>query len=308
MKAVAIGGGTGLPIVLKSLRDVVDDVTAIVCMADDGGSSGRLRHELGIQPPGDIRNCLVALADPDNDLVPVFQYRFTGGPTLADHNLGNLIIAGLTGFTGDFLKGIEAAGRLLKIKGHVYPSTADDIILKATLLDGTEITGQAKIARTEGIRRVTIEPSEAAAYPPAVKSIEEADIVVIGPGSLFTSIIPNLLVPGIASAIGRSRARKIFVLNTLNQRRETLRFTMSDYVNAINQHASASVFDLMLANIQRDIKIGMRVDDDISVIRYDKHKCSGVDIRMADLMDRRQPLRHDPERLATFFQEFLREV
>ena len=201
-RAVAIGGGTGLPLVLRCLVDLGFATSAVVTVADDGGSSGSLRRELGILPPGDIRNCLVALAQPGHPLAEVFQYRFPAGEGLAGHALGNLIIAALAEIEGGFAEGIDAAGVLLGCRGRVLPSTLTDVVLSAEDECGDRITGQANVARsTAPVHRVHMDPHEPPAYPPAIEAIGAADLVVIGPGSLYTSVIPNLLVAGVADAL-----------------------------------------------------------------------------------------------------------
>jgi len=297
IKAVAVGGGTGLPIVLKAIKDWVGEITAIVTMADDGGSSGKLRQELGMLPPGDVRNCLVALAPTEkSELVEILQYRFPTGWTLAEHCLGNLIIAGLADYKGGFVEAIEALSTMLDIKGRVLPSTLDDVNLFADLGGGSILAGQARIARTEQIRRIHLEPRDAAAYPPAIQAINQADLIVIGPGSLFTSIIPNLLIHSVAEAIAKSQARKVFVLNIMNMRQETFAMTGVDYLEALGKHAPPELIDTVLAQ-------GGRIPDSIATSEgeiaeavdfdADAARAMGLDVIIADLVDDKEPLRHD---------------
>lgn len=248
-RAVAIGGGTGLPGVLRCLVQLGYETAAVVTMADDGGSSGKLRTELGMLPPGDVRNCLVALAEDESPLTQLFQYRFPLGEGLAGHALGNLVIAALTDITGGFPDAIEEAGRLLGVQGRVLPSTLADISLHATDSAGTPVSGQARIASSCGpVAQVRLEPTEPDAYPPAVDAIMQADLVVAGPGSLFTSIVPNLLVPGIAAALRETSARRIYVCNVANQRGETSGMDAADHVEALLGHGLEGVFDAVIVN------------------------------------------------------------
>ncbi len=306
VKAVAIGGGTGLPIVLKALKDWAGGITAIVTMADDGGSSGKLRQELGMLPPGDVRNCLTALAPSEkSELIDMLQYRFPTGWTLAEHSLGNLIIAGLADYKGGFVEAIEALSTMLDVKGRVLPSTLDDVNLFADLGGGSILAGQARIARTEQIRRIHLEPRDAAAYPPAIEAINQADLIVIGPGSLFTSIIPNLLIHNVAEAIAASRARKVFVLNIMNMRRETFAMTGVDYLEALSRHAPPETIDTVLAH-------GGRIPDSVETAEgevaeavdfdADAARANGLDVIVADLIDDKEPLRHDFIKLGQVLQ------
>lgn len=248
-RAVAIGGGTGLPLVLTCLLRGGFDTTAVVTMADDGGSSGHLRRELGILPPGDIRNCLVALAEPGNDLARLFQYRFTTGAGLAGHALGNLIIAALADLDGGFAEAVEHAGRLLGSRGRVLPSTTADVRLSAHDAAGNVVAGQANVASSEGpVRTVCLEPEHAPGYPPAVAAITEADLVVIGPGSLFTSLIPNFLVAEVAAAMRQTSAKTVYVCNVANQRGETTGMDAADHVLALHAHGLEGCLDIVLVN------------------------------------------------------------
>ncbi len=311
VKAVAVGGGTGLPIVLKALKDWAGEVTAIVTMADDGGSSGKLRQELGMLPPGDVRNCLVALApDSKSELVDMLQYRFPTGWTLAEHCLGNLIIAGLADYKGGFVEAVEALSAMLEVKGRVLPSTLDDVNLFADLGGGSMLAGQARIARTEQIRRIHLEPRDVAAYPPAIQAINEADLIVIGPGSLFTSIIPNLLIHGVTEAIAASRARKVFVLNIMNMRQETFAMTGVDYLEALSRHAPPAIIDTVLAQGGRTLdsvatsegEVAEAVDFDADMVR-----AIGLNVVTADLVDDNEPLRHDSAKLAKALRGLARQ-
>lgn len=242
--AVAIGGGTGLPAVLRGLLGLDFDVTAVVTVADDGGSSGLLRRELGMLPPGDARNCLVALADPDSALARVFNYRFPLGEGLAGHALGNLIIAALADIRGGFPEALEAAAELLGARGRVLPSTLADVRLHALDAGGREVAGQANVARSDApVETVYLEPEDPPGYPPAVEAIAKADAVVIGPGSLYTSILPNFLVAGVADALRACRGRRVYVCNVANQRGETEGMDAAEHVRALVDHGLAGAID-----------------------------------------------------------------
>lgn len=247
--AVAIGGGTGLPIVLRCLVELGFETSAVVTMADDGGSSGLLRREFGMLPPGDVRNCLVALGDADGVMGRLFQYRFAHGEGLAGHALGNLVIAALAEIAGGFPEAIEEAGRLLNVRGHVFPSTLTDISLHATDALGQPVSGQARIAQSAGpVTHVRLSPSDPVAFEPAVRAIREAELVVLGPGSLFTSVVPNLLIPGIAQALQESAARRVYVCNVANQRGETSGMDAADHVSALLAHGLAGALDAVVVH------------------------------------------------------------
>lgn len=247
-KLVAIGGGTGLSTVLGGLRKYFHDMTAIVTVADDGGSSGKLRTQLGMLPPGDIRNCLCALAN--NELKEVMNYRFTEGE-LKGHPFGNLCIAAFNGVSGNFVEAVEKMNRILNTDGLVIPVTTEDINLLAYLENGNIIWGESSIGKrtgTERIDRIELRPSNPPSVPEAVKKILEADIILLGPGSLYTSIIPNLLVDGITDAITKSKATKIYVCNLMTQPGETIGYTAHDHLAAIEKHTYAGFMDYIIAN------------------------------------------------------------
>src|SRR5690554_3902621 len=230
-RIVTIGGGTGLGTILRGLKKTTDNLTAIVTVADDGGSSGRLRAEFGILPPGDIRNCLIAMADLEPLMEKLMQYRFNGGTGLSGHSFGNLFITAMTGITGDFEKAIEASSQVLAVRGRVYPATLANVQLHAELSDGRKVTGESTIGKSDcSIRRVYMEPSTAEALPEAIKAIEEADVVILGPGSLYTSVIPPLLVRGIREALQNTKAPKVYICNVMTQPGETTGFTASDHL------------------------------------------------------------------------------
>ena len=253
---MALGGGTGLSTLLRGLKEVSDNITAIVSVADDGGSSGRLREATGMLPPGDIRQCLVALSEEEGVTGQLFQYRFSDEYGLGGHNFGNLFIAAMTDITGSFEQGVVESSRVLAVRGRVIPSTLQQVTLAADLrVDNGDnghgwqrVVGESAIpAAHRQIERVFLEPESVPAYPEAVKAILQADLIVAGPGSLFTSVLPNLLVPGIAAAIRASSAKKIYVCNVATQPGETADFDVNAHVKALQRHVG-DLFPLVLAN------------------------------------------------------------
>lgn len=248
-KIVVIGGGTGLSVMLRGLKEKPLDITAIVTVADDGGSSGILRSELQIPPPGDIRNVLIALADVEPMLSQMLQYRFTAGNGLAGHSLGNLILAAMKEITGDFVSGIRELSRVLAVRGRVLPATSHSIILKAEMENGTIVVGESKIPKAGGkIKRVFIEPADVEPLEEAIAALREADAILLGPGSLYTSILPNLLVPQIAKTIMESPAVKIFICNVMTQPGETDDYSVSDHLQAVHDHVGHHLFDYVIVN------------------------------------------------------------
>jgi uncharacterized cofD-like protein len=244
---VAIGGGTGLSTMLRGLKEYSSNITAIVTMADDGGSSGMLRNE-GMLPPGDLRNCMAALAEAEPLMMKLFQHRFTGMGALKGHSFGNLVVAAMCEMTGDFETAVRETSRVLAIRGRVLPSTLEDIRLGAELEDGTTVVGQSRVNHVSGIKRAFLVPEAPRALPGVVEAIEEADVIIIGPGSLFTSIIPNLLVPQITDAIKKARVPKIYVCNVMTQPHETAGFKASDHVRALIRHIGSNVITHVLVN------------------------------------------------------------
>ncbi len=251
-RVVAIGGGTGMPAVLRGLREALgsraaDHLAAIVTMTDDGGSSGRLRAERALPPPGDVRNCLLALARDNGVLAELFGHRYGTGRELCGHSLGNLILAALEERTGSFLAAIELAGRVLRAAGRIFPSTLEDVTLEAVFEDGTTVTGESRIDAAPGrIRRLGLRPAAAGAGPGVQDAIERADLVVLGPGSLYTSLLPSLLVPGVADALQRTRALVVLVANLMGERPGAC--TLRDHLRAVETHAGAPVVDAVLAH------------------------------------------------------------
>ncbi|MBW4643260.1 MAG: YvcK family protein [Goleter apudmare HA4340-LM2] len=249
-KIVVIGGGTGLSTLLRGLKTYSANITAIVTVADDGGSSGRLRQEFGVLPPGDIRNCLAALADEEKLLTELFQYRFRAGDGLTGHSFGNLFLTAMSDITGDLERAVAASSKVLAVRGQVLPATLSDVRLWAELADGRRIEGESNIPKAQGrIIKVGCIPANPPALPAAIKAIKEADYIIIGPGSLYTSLIPNLLVPEIADAIAQADALRIYICNIMTQPGETEGYTVADHIRAIDKAAGhRQLFDAVLVH------------------------------------------------------------
>jgi len=305
-RSVAIGGGTGLPLVLRCLVGLGHEVTAIVTVADDGGSSGTLRRQLGILPPGDIRNCLAALAPEGSELARVFQYRFKQGEGLSGHALGNLMIAALVDIEGGFAEAVQAAAELLEARGTVLPSTVEDVVLQARDAAGVLVTGQALVAQSAGpIRQVCLSPESPIAHPPAVEAILSADSVVIGPGSLFTSIMPNLLVGGIADALHQTDAQVIYVCNVANQRGETTGMDAAAHVEALEAHGLSGAIDAVImhdSDVASDAAVP--VVDGSSPAR-ERISAKGIRVYAGDLADPVNPMHHGAARLCAMLSEVI---
>jgi len=308
-KIVAIGGGTGLSTLLRGLKLHSGNLTAIVTMADDGGSSGRLRRSLGLPPPGDLRSCLAALSEDEHLLTQLFQYRFVDGEELDGHSFGNLFIAAISGVTGSFDRGIQEAGRVLGIQGQVLPSTLSNVLLvadKTPELDAqaVRVEGESRIPKFRGqVRRLYLEPSDPPAYPEAVHALLNADLIVIGPGSLYTSIIPNLLVPDIANAVRASRAFRIYVCNVATQAGETDGYDCAAHSRALEEHAGPGLVDLVVANdcLHTEIPGGAKS------VRPPENGSIGLPVYLADLVDDERPWRHDSIQLAESLIALLEE-
>ncbi|MBW4597087.1 MAG: YvcK family protein [Brasilonema angustatum HA4187-MV1] len=248
-KIVVIGGGTGLSTLLRGLKAYSANITAIVTVADDGGSSGRLRQEFGVLPPGDIRNCLAALADEEKLLTELFQYRFKAGDGLTGHSFGNLFLTAMSDITGDLERGVAASSKVLAIRGQVLPATLTDVRLWAELADGRRIEGESKITEAGGsIVKIGCIPANPPALPAAIKAIKEANYIIMGPGSLYTSVIPNLLVPEIADAIAASDAPRIYICNIMTQPGETQGYTVADHIRAIDAACGRPLFNAVLVH------------------------------------------------------------
>lgn len=302
-KVAAIGGGHGLSMLVRGLKTKTSNLTAIVTVADDGGSSGRLREEMDIIAPGDIRNCLVAMADKESLLEELFQYRFGGEGELAGHTLGNLFLAALIEEFGNPVNALKAASKILNIRGQVIPSTVDKVRLSAVMADGKTVVGETEIAGYPSrIVKLSTIPEAPKAVDAAVAAIRAADLIVLGPGSLYTSILPNLLVPDILSAIKETTAPCLYICNVMTQPGETDQFSVSDHIEALVNHIGSGVIDYVLANT------GMPAPDVLS--RYaaagavpvpiddEKVKALGVTLITADLLGEARGAVHDPNVLA----------
>lgn len=318
-RIVAIGGGTGMPGLLRGLTPRTRNLTAIVTVADDGGSSGRLRRELGLLPPGDFRNNLAALARDETLMTQVLQYRFGGqvgdseldlsGQGLRGHAFGNLLLAALTGITGSFDEALLAAQRVLALRGQVLPSTLDDVNLVADIvLPGGEIVqviGESAIPQAGGIiERLYLDPPHAHAYPHALKAIFQADLILLGPGSLFTSILPNLLVRDIAQALLHTRAKVAYISNLATQPGETDGFSVADHVEAIRKHTSYELIDAVLANDNLSVSPETGGGHTTFVI---PSAPPGVEFIMRDLVDEKNPWRHNSDKLADAVWDLLED-
>lgn len=251
-KVAVIGGGTGLSVLLRGLKTFPVDISAIITVADDGGSSGRLREELNIPPPGDIRNVLVALSEVEPLFEELLQHRFEKGNGLSGHSLGNLLIAGMSSVMGDFSRGVQEMSRVLNVKGRVIPVSNQHLTLHARFTDGSSCAGESKIPLVgKRIDRVFLDPANPIPSPEAVHALEEANLILLGPGSLYTSIIPNLLVPGIREALMNASAKKVYICNVMTQPGETEEYSVGDHVQAIHDHLQAEVVDAVIMNTQK---------------------------------------------------------
>lgn len=249
-KIVAVGGGTGLSMLLKGIKKITNNVTAIVTVGDDGGSSGRLREEMGVLPPGDIRNCIAALADDEDLVTKLFQYRFKTGEGLEGHSFGNLFLTALCSITGDMVRAVKESSKVLSIRGRVLPSTLDDMKLVAEMEDGRIIHGESNIPEANGkVKRLFTDPENCRPLEDVISAIKEADLIILGPGSLYTSVIPNLLIKEISQEIANSQAKKIYVCNIMTQPGETDNYTVSNHISAILNHAGSDrIMDAVLIN------------------------------------------------------------
>jgi uncharacterized cofD-like protein len=304
---VAIGGGTGLSTLLRGFKEHTSNLTAIVTVADDGGSSGVLRTELGIPPVGDIRNCIVALADAEPLMSEVLQYRFPDAEGrasgLAGHALGNLLIAAMTAVEGgDFEDGVRMMNRILAVRGQVLPVSSTPLTLHARLADGSVVDGQSEVMRTAGIERVWITPGDVAASDDALRAIAEAELIVLGPGSLFTSLLPSLLVPDIRYAVERASAPRIYVCNVAMQEGETAGFDLARHVEALVDHTSPNLIDIVLANSHMVTASSDRAEDDhapnVVSLRWPPAVAPVPRLILDDVVNPEYPHHHDPARLA----------
>ena len=320
---MAIGGGTGLSALLRGLkhcvaprqgvatREPIRDLVAVVTVTDDGGSSGRLRREYSVLPPGDIRNCMVALSQDEALLGRLFQYRFASGSGLKGHSFGNLFLAALSHVTGDFTRAVRVSSEVLAIRGRIFPSTNQLVSLEAQLENGRRVAGESRISRTRTrIRRVRLVPRRAKPLPEVLQAIARADLILMGPGSLYTSVIPNLLVSGVAQAIRNSRATRVYVSNLMTQPGETVGFTAADHVRAIQQHGGRRLIDCVVLNdkpfapqVARRYRAqgAHPVSADVAELQRMGLRCVSD-----DLLEQHGVVRHDARRLARLvLREFI---
>ncbi len=309
-RIVVIGGGHGLAILLRGLKEFTHSITAVVTVADDGGSSGRLRREMGILPPGDIRNCLAALSNDEALLAQLFQYRFADGQDgLEGHSFGNLFISALAEITGSFEEAVAESGRVLSVHGRVLPATLHDVRLVAdvmlpNLVNEVRIEGESQIPGTSGVvRRVWLEPNNPPAFPQALRAILSADLIIIGPGSLYTSLLPNLLVPDISQAIRASRGLKIYVCNVATQPGETQNYTCGDHVRALQEHTGGGLFELIVANNKCDGNL----PENSQWVTLDDELKDDYLVYSRDLVDEEYPWRHDSFKLAHSLMDLFEE-
>ena len=317
VRVVALGGGTGLSALLRGLREHVvrgsdnaptrerpiSDLTAIVTVTDDGGSSGRLRRENRMLPPGDIRNCMVALSKDEALLSRLFQYRFQAGRGLKGHNFGNLFLAALTHVTGDFAEAVRVSSRVLAIRGRIFPSTVSNVHLVATLVNGQRVRGETNISRSQlPIRKLALNPRRVRPLPKAVEAIEQADLILMGPGSLYTSVIPNLLIPEIAQAIGRSQAPRVYVANLMTQPGETTHYSLSQHIRAIENHVGKRLINCVVANkkqVSPEVARRYRAEG-AEPVQIDRANIAKMHVRLFDdnLLEEHGVIRHNSARLA----------
>ncbi len=309
-KIVAIGGGTGMPNVLRGMKELTGNLSAVVTVSDDGGSSGRLRKDYQILPPGDIRNCLVALADEETLLGRLFQYRFSKGKELKGHNFGNIFITALSHVVGDFPTAVNESSKVLAIRGQVLPVSLENIQLRAKLKDGRTIKGESNIPKAQGrIDRVYIVPEKCSPYGPAVEAMKNADAIVIGPGSLYTSIIPNLLVPGIKEALLNTKSVKIYICNIMTQSGETDEYTVSEHLRAIFKHTGQRVVDYVIANnkMPKDDVLKRYEKEKAYPVRIDKDAIAGLGVTLVQgkLFSDGPYIRHSPQQLARMIMKII---
>jgi uncharacterized cofD-like protein len=319
LRVVAIGGGTGLSTLLKGLKQfalrpgetaagrstspVIRDLCAVVTVSDDGGSSGRLRKELKMLPPGDIRNCIVALSEDEATLSKLFRHRFEKGSGLEGHSFGNLFLAALTSITEDFSEAVRLSSEILLTRGHIYPATTSSIELEALMEDGTRVRGETTITASKGrIQELFLVPPDVEPMPQTLDAIAHADIITIGPGSLFTSLIPNLLVRGISQAIVGSAATKAYICNLMTQANESLGLTAADHIRALNRHAQEQIFDYALINrtpVSDDLKAKYAHEGGCQIVNdFDAIEALGVIPVLGDYLEEDGVARHNTTRVA----------
>jgi uncharacterized cofD-like protein len=310
-RIVSLGGGTGLSSLLRGLKKCDADLSAIVTVTDDGGSSGRLREELGVLPPGDIRNCMIALSEDEHLMSRLFRFRFNSDGSLHNHSFGNLFLTAMAGVTGDFAEAVHLTSEVLAIKGVIYPLTNSNVSLNAELEDGSIVTGETRITGSnQRIRRVCLNPADARALPNALKAIGTADVITIGPGSLYTSLIPNLLVKEVVAAIHDSPATKIYIQNIMTQPGETVGYSAADHVKALSDHCDGLMFpNILVNNREPSSSILKKYDAErAALVDIDKDRLRALQLNIVerDLLAEDGVVRHDPDRLARAVFEMAR--
>lgn len=310
-KVVAIGGGTGMPVLLRGLKKLPIDLTAIVTVADDGGSTGRIRTEMEIPAPGDIRNVIAALSDAEPMLLELFQHRFTQGNGLSGHSMGNLLLAAMTSVTGNFNNGIKEISRVLNVKGKIYPISNENMSLHAEMIDGEIVSGESNIPLAQKkIKRVFLEPQPVKPLPNAVRAIKSADLIVISPGSLYTSIMPNLIVPQVKEAIASSKAKVVYVCNAMTQEGETTNYTASDHVKAIHDHIGESCIDAIVVHNEKipDEIQALYKSENATPVTFDEKRLNDLGLHVIAgniLAESNGSLRHDNEKIASLLFDFV---
>ena len=326
LRVVAIGGGTGLSTLLKGLKRYVvtpalaasgqatiSELCGVVTVSDDGGSSGRLRKEFNMLPPGDVRNCVVALSEDEALLSRLFQHRFQKGSGLEGHSFGNLFLAALTSITGDFAEAVRLSSEILLTRGHIYPATTSNVELEAEFEDGTRVRGETRITASKGkIRELFLVPPDVQPLPQTFEAIASADLITIGPGSLFTSLIPNLLVRGMGEAIVSSNAVKVYICNLMTQANESLGLSASDHIRALNRHARVQLFDYALINrtpVSPDLKAKYALEG-ASQITVDLEAIEAIGICpvLGDYLDEDTVARHAADRVASDLMSLMAQM
>jgi uncharacterized cofD-like protein len=302
-RIVSVGGGTGLSTLLRGLKKFDVDLSVIVTVTDDGGSSGRLREELNVLPPGDIRNCMIALSEDELLMSQLFRFRFNSGGGLHDHSFGNLFLTAMAGVTGDFAVAVRLTSEVLAIKGVIYPSTNSNVQLRGELEDGSWVEGETRITgQRKRIRRVQLNPADARPLPDALEAIVSADLITIGPGSLYTSLIPNMLVQEVIGSIRSSRAMKIYIQNIMTQPGETGGYTAADHIQALADHSDGVLFPNVLLNnaVPSGDMLKLYEEETASLVEIDHERLRGFGINIVErqLLAEDRQIRHDPDLLA----------
>lgn len=310
-QVVVLGGGTGMPVLLRGLKNHPLDLSAIVTVADDGGSSGRLRSEMAIPAPGDIRNVIAALSDAEPMLLDLFQHRFVNGNGLSGHAMGNLLLAAMTSVTGDFYNGIKEISRVLNVKGRIYPIANQNMELHAEMEDGEIISGESNIPKADKrIKRIFLSPEPILPLPEAIDAIREADLVVVAPGSLYTSTLPNMVLPQISDALRETKAKVVYVCNVMTQKGETSGYTAGDHVQAILDHIGSGCLHSVIVHnktIDDDLR-ALYAEENAEPVYYDinRLKSMGIEVIEEDIVDSTQKmLRHDTGKIANLLYSLI---